>query len=333
MKQPFEKLAPLAIKDFARKIISDGHLYLRSGDSRNFYLMKPGVFIDPAFIKKHAATQTVFGYDQVTNPEDFRKYTVLFKEWKYLQFEKDFRLKSAEIISQFLEIQGRGAHFLNFALACFDEFNIIPHDKLLKMHEADLHLFQKALYSSAFAVLVAIGNDFYHYPMVKDFYNLTMCLDVGLCESNYTYFVAEACNRENQNPGTGKAWMISEGASEQEIKVFHMHPEHSHHFLKSSDGLLSYPELAEVALYQHELANGKGFPRGISKGQVSSWEAIVILADSMVEIKDEHEFESDVLSFIGSFKNKKLYDLPVQRVFKKLCLALNLNSSVGEEAG
>ena len=325
-------LTPLAIKDFAKKIISDGHLYLRASESRNFYVMKPGVFIDPAFVKKHAATQTVFSYEQVISPPILFRFQQLFKEWKYLQFEKDFRLKSLEIVQTFKECHSNEEHFLTFAIACFSEFNSVSHEQLLKLHEADLHLFQKALYSAAFAVIIALCSDYHHYPMVKDFYNLTLSLDLGLCGANYTYFVAEGCNHENQNPGKGKEHMIKLGASAQEIELFLAHPQQSYDYVKNSSSVLVNVELAEVILYQHELSDGSGFPRGIRKDRVSNWEAVVLLADSMVEIQYEHAFERDVLRFISKFDNPKLGLLPVKRVFDKYKRSLGL-IQVKEAAG
>ena len=154
-----------------------------------------------------------------------------------------------------------------------------------------------------------------------DFYTLTLCLDFGLCESNYSYYVAQACNQENRRPGSGQALLIDEKASELEIKNFFEHPRKSYEFFKSPD-VLAHPELAEVALYQHELAEGNGFPRGLAKGQVSSWEAIVILGDSMVEIQDKYEFETNIVQYIVNFRNEKMNDLPVAKVYQKLSQSL-----------
>jgi hypothetical protein len=156
---------------------------------------------------------------------------------------------------------------------------------------------------------------------------------MGLCDSRYSYFVAEACNRENQRPGSGKEWLKNEGASPLEIDVFLKHPERSYDYFKNHETLLAYPELKEIALYQHELSQGNGFPRGIPKGQVSSWEAVVILASSLVEIKDEFHFETDVLNYIFNFQNQKMEELPVQRVYKKLCMSLGESVKVKESAG
>jgi hypothetical protein len=134
-------------------------------------------------------------------------------------------------------------------------------------------------------------------------------------------------------PGAGKQWMKNEGATDLELEVFLSHPQKSHDFFKKQKALLAYPELAEIALYQHELTNGKGFPRGISKSQVSGWEAVVVLASSMVEIRDEYEFECNVLNFILTFDNQKLVEIPVQRVYQKLSIALNGFLSIKENAG
>jgi len=217
-----------------------------------------------------------------------------------------------EIVQTFKECHSNEEHFLTFAIACFSEFNSVSHEQLLKLHEADLHLFQKALYSAAFAVIIALCSDYHHYPMVKDFYNLTLSLDLGLCGANYTYFVAEGCNHENQNPGKGKEHMIKLGASAQEIELFLAHPQQSYDYVKNSSSVLVNVELAEVILYQHELSDGSGFPRGIRKDRVSNWEAVVLLADSMVEIQYEHAFERVCFEYlISKFDNPKLGLLPV----------------------
>jgi hypothetical protein len=333
MKSENEKTVSLPIKDLAKKIICDGHLFLCSKEGRKFYLMKPGIMIDESFIKKHATNNTIFEYSQVTNTTVTAQFTTLFRELKYLQFEKDLRMKSQDIVAFFKATFEKDIHFLSFAMACHNEFCALSIEDLKRMHETDVHLFRKSLYSAAFAVIIGFTNDFYHYSMIKDFYNLTLGLDLGLCESHYSYFVAEACNRENQAPGTGLLWMKNEGASDLELDVFLNHPLRGHKFFQEHSELFAYPELIEVVLYQHELSNGKGFPRGIPKGQVSSWEAVVIFASSLVEISVDYKFESSVLDFIYSFENQKLSDLPIQRVYKKLCMGLGDIFKIKENAG
>jgi hypothetical protein len=323
-----ENFIKLPIKDFAKKIICDGHLFLKIGE-RKFYLMKPGVFVDPAFLKKHGPNNPVFDFDCVISEKVKERFKKLFYELKYLQFERDIRLKCLEIVQYFHEAYSSGEHFLNFAMACHEEFCLLPLDLQMKMHETDMHLYRKALYASAFSIIVAMANDFYHYMMLRDFYNMTFSLDFGLCEESYSYYVAEACNAENRNPGSGKLYLETEKASEMEKKVFLGHPDKSYKFLKNQK-ILSFPELAEAILYQHELSDGKGFPRSVVKGQVSSWEAVIMFSDSLVEIVPEYKFENDVVNYLVNFRNEKLKDLPVNRVYKKLCVAFEHFNSMKE---
>ena len=319
MKTEDQNCVKLQVKDLAKKLISDGHVFLMVGE-RKFYLMKPGVFVDQSFVKKHAVNNPIFDFEPVINIEVKDKFKKLFLELRYLQFEKDLKSKTYEIVNYFNEVYLSDEHFLSFALACYDEFCSLPLREQARMHETDMHLFRKALYSSAFSIIIGMTNDFYQFLMLRDFYNITFTLDIGLCESNYSYFVAEACNAENRMPGFGIRYLKEEKASDLEVEVYLGHPERSYKYLKDAS-LLSYSELAEVTLYQHELSMGSGFPRGIVKNQVSSWEAVVILSDALVEICTDYQFERKVVAYLLSFQNSKLVNLPVLKAFQKLCAA------------
>jgi hypothetical protein len=321
----------LAIKDLAKKTICDGHLYISGKESRRFYVLQPGMIIDEDFIKKHAVLNTTFDFLPVVKPQNREGFHSLFKELKYSQFEIDQRNKCLEVLRFFHETYSEENHFLDFALAAFEEFNLIPLEDLKRMHSIDINLFRKSLYSAAFSVVVAMANDFYHYMLLRDLFNLTLSLDMGLCDSHYSYFVAKGCNQENRLPGSGLKWMRDEKASELEIKVYLGHPQKSYEFIKSKSAL-AYPELAEIALYQHELASGEGFPRGIKKGLISSWEAVVVLASSLVDIEESFAFETKALSYLTSFSNEKLSLLPIGKSYSKLCGVLGFLESE-EETG
>jgi len=321
----------LAIKDLAKKTICDGHLYISGKESRRFYVLQPGMIVDEEFVKKHAVLNTTFDFLPVVQPQHLQRFHSFFKELKYSQFEIDQRNKCLGLLRGFHEIYSGEAHFLDFALAAFEEFNLIPLEDLKRMHNLDINLFRKSLYSAGFALVVAMANDFYHYMLLRDIYNLTLALDMGLCDSHYSYFVAKGCNQENHRPGSGLTWMRAEKASELEINVYLSHPQKSYDFIKSRS-ILAYPELAQIALYQHELASGEGFPRGIKKGLISSWEAVVVLASSLVDIEEAFDFETSVLKYLTSFNNQKLELLPVGKSYNKLCGVLGFLESE-EETG
>lgn len=313
-KKNVEKI--IGIRELSKKILCDGVVYLHVG-GKNIFLMSSGTFIDDSFVKKHAAQNSKFALEQEINHEIKSEFKKLFRELKYTRFEKDLRLKCLEIVDTFYKVYNDKNHFISFAMAVYEEFCSVPREEQRALHEADVNLFRKSFYSSAFSVLIAIASDFFHYLILKDLYNVTFMLDIGLAGENYTYHISEACNRENRFPGEGIRYLESERASLGEKKLFLNHP------LKGAEkvdelGILSFPKLSQIILFQHELSSGEGFPRGIKKGQLSIWDSIVILADSLVEISSDHDFEKNVISYLYSLEESRTYDLPVSKVLKNL---------------
>ena len=80
MKTNLNNSKPLQVKDLAKKTICDGHVYLTTKEGRQFYLLKPGILIEEAFIKKYAITQTTFDYIAVTDQLIISQFQTLFKE-------------------------------------------------------------------------------------------------------------------------------------------------------------------------------------------------------------------------------------------------------------
>jgi hypothetical protein len=322
----------IAIKDLAKSFICPGFLYLKTEEGRKFYIMKPGIYLDINFFKKHASSRNSFELVSLVDTNIQSEFYRLLKELMYLQFEKDLRLKSREIISYFQTNFQSSAHFLNFAIPCFQNLNATPFEYLQKMNDTDIYLLRKAIYSAAFSVIISFCNGIYHPQMLKDIYNLTLTLDIGLCGEDYSYFVAQACNQENRMPGSGKRYLTSNRASNEEISTYLDHPERGYLLYEQDNLKLIHRELSQILLYQHELSSGKGFPRGISKGLVSSWESVVILADSLVEICDEFGFENKVLEYLQDFTNEKIKELPLNKVYQRLCFNLK-NINQVEETG
>lgn len=305
----------------AKKNLCDGNLYLNVG-SRNIHVMSAGTFIDESFVKKHAATNSKFHLEQQVDHEIKAEFKRLFRELKYTQFEKDLRLKCLEIMDCFNTVYTKKNHFISFALAAYEEFCAIPREDQARLHEADVNLFRKALYSSAFSVIISIASDFYNYLVLKDLYNVTFSIDIGLAGDNYTYYISEACNIENQNPGSGKLFLEEKNVSQAETDLFLNHPNTGHDFLNKL-GILAFPKLSQIILLHHELSSGGGFPRAIKRSHMSIWDSIVILSDSLVEISSEHGFEIDTIKFLNTFKTEKIQDVPVSKVYRNLITVLS----------
>lgn len=309
-------LNKIHVKEMSKKSVCDGYLYYVSG-TKKILLLKPGSLISQSFLQKHGMAGTTFEISQLGDENIIQLFSRLFKELRYLHFEKDLQAKAQEILDHFFDTFSQDKHFFSFALSCYEEFCAQKELQSIRLNETDVNLFIKSFYSSSLSILFALSNGVFHYPMVKDIYNLSFCLDIGLCQKNYSFYVSQACNFENKFPGTGISWMKEQSASSEEIDVFFKHPVNSYKFFQENS-ILNFPELAQTVLYQHELANGEGFPKGINHSQISGIESILILADAMVEIKDEDHFEKGILEHIRNFENKKLNILPVKRVLNQL---------------
>jgi len=313
-----EVLMKMHVKEVSKKSICDGYLYL-SSNGKKILLLKPGSLITSSFLHKHAMAGTTFEFSQVSDQKVFQHFSKLFKELKYLHFEKDLNVKSEEILHHFFQTHGNGEQFFSFAYACYEEFSAQKEIQSEKLNETDVNLFIKSFYSAGMSVLFSLSQGIYHYPMIKDIYNLSLCLDIGLCHKGYSFFVAQACNQENKSPGSGLAWIKGQSASPEEIEVFKEHPQKGYEFF-TQHSILNYPELKKTILFQHEIANGMGFPNGVHHSQISSIESILILADALVEIKDGEHFPTGVLEHIKKFDSKKIEILPVKRVFNKFLM-------------
>ena len=309
-------MSKIHVKEMSKKSICDGFLYYVSG-SKKILLLKPGSLISQSFLHKHAMAGTTFEITHISDENLIKHFSGLFKELKYLHFEKDLQAKAEEIVEQFFEAFSQNKHFFSFAFACYEEFCAQKEMQSVRLNETDVNLFIKSFYSASLSILFALSNGIFHYPMVKDIYNLSFCLDIGLCHKNYSFYVSQACNVENKSPGTGLTWMKNHSASLEEVEVFFNHPNNTFKFFQENS-ILNFPELAQTVLYQHELANGEGFPKGVNHSQISGVESILILADAMVEIKDEDHFEKGILDHFEHFESKKLMILPVKRVLNQL---------------
>lgn len=306
----------ITINDLAKKVICDGYLYI-NGVSKKFTLLKPGIFIDADFIKKYAVKNQKFEFESVIDRTEIDQFKILFSTLRKMNFEKHVRNQCKEILNSFFKYYSSDQHFLNWALACYEHFCSVSLDIQNRIHESDIYLYRKSLYSAGFSVLICLCNDFYHYKMISDLYNLTFLVDVGLCGKDFSYNVAEACNQESRIPGSGRFYLHQQNVSEVEQDLFYDHPELSYKMIKDLK-LLYYPELAECVLYQHELADGTGFPRGVTRSEVSRWEAVVMLSNSLIDISSSYEWEMSPLEFIKTFNIHKCHDVAVGAVFNNL---------------
>lgn len=308
-------------ENFWSQKICDGNLYLKMGP-KSIRLFEAGQVLDQELLSKYKNSSLFV--DKIINQDLYDKYIFLFNELKTKKFEKDQRSVSKRILSTvFQDWMGEGSHPLTFAKAAFDSLNFLPYGDLLKFDTADSRLFKKALYSGAILVVSAMSNEFFEFNLIKDLYQVTFCFDIGLCDKNYSYHLAFAVDSEALIAGGGLDYLNKAHASIEEKKLFLSHPQKSFELLDSLKVYFTYPELIEVSLYQHETATGSGFPRGITKREVSTWDAVCLFADGIVSVSKLEELEKNIKLFILLHGETKQDLTPTKRVFFKFKEAMS----------
>jgi hypothetical protein len=317
---------------FWEQTLSSGRLLLQMGPKR-ISLLEAGQLIDKNHLKKYQDSNLVL--DVCTDQDKYEEYVSLFSDLKNKKFEKDQRELAKKILKAvFEDWKKEQTHLLTFATACFDSFNTLPREELVKIDNTDLRLFKKAIYASAIAVVAAISNDYFEFNLIKDLYLVTFVLDVGLCDTNYSYHIAMAVDEESKLAGAGIDYLKTVHASEKEHELFLKHPEKSHDLIESLAFNMSYPELSEIVLYQHETTQGSGFPRGVTKREISTWDAVCLYADGVVMMSSLSEFEKSPLRYLLEKSFEKQDHLPIKKVFLRIKNAISYfdNYSLEERA-
>jgi len=310
-----EKLKEIDI-NFWDQTLSPGHLFIQMGP-KLLSLLEAGQVIDKNYLNKYKNSKLFI--ESKIDSKKYEMFMELFDQLKNIKFEKPNRDHCKLIMSKIVEDwSSSDSHLLTFALACFNTFNSLPTSELSRIDNTDIRLFKKSLYSSCIAVVTAMSNDFYEFSILQDFYQITFVMDFGLCDASYSFHIANAVDAESTGAGNGLLYLEKAKASVNERNLFLGHPEKSYKLLESEHINLHYPELSSIVLYQHETTTGNGFPRGITKREVSSWDAICLYADSIVKMTAIEQLESNCMSYLISESNLKQDLLPVKRVFMKL---------------
>ncbi len=301
---------------FWEQVLTPGRLLLQMGP-KLLPLLEAGQVIDQKFLAKYKNSKLIV--ESAIDEELYLHLKFLFSDLKTKKFEKDQRELAKKILGSVLTgWKKKDSHLLTFALACFECLNTLPAEELTKIDSTDIRLFKKALYSSALSVITAMSNDYFEFNLIKDLYQVTFVLDVGLCDSNYSYHIAGAVDEESKKAGSGLIYLDKVHASTQEKNLFLKHPEKSHDLIESYQFSMTYPELCQIVLYQHETTSGTGFPRGVTKREISTWDAVCLYADGIVMMSSIEDLEKNTLDYILKKSIEKQNLLPIKKVFTRL---------------
>jgi hypothetical protein len=177
----------------------------------------------------------------------------------------------------------------------------------------------------------------YRDPLfLREIYQAAWYLDAGLIDESFTYWVALACQAERMRPGEGGKFLIAQAASEKEHALFFTHPRRSYERAQNELlARLSFGELLLSVLHHHEKSDGSGFPEKSCLSVLSDWEALMVLADSLVDYREEileKNLRQGWQELWNVFLARPVDGLPIQSVVGKLSLWARVASPPQESA-
>lgn len=328
-------LRQLAAGELAAWPIAPGDIYWRKADGKKLRLRRAGDLLDGAWLAKFAPREDLW-LAPVANVDAVNGLALKLKVWcettdgkRFEQARQDFAEALRTGLRSTTELS-----LLDWALVCQRSFKF---DDAVVQEFQDKHivLYRRGLLVSGLAVAFSLACGYEDVAFLREIYRTAWLLDLGLVDQRFTYWVALACQHEKARPGAGDAFLKEKGASAAELELFLTHPElgHQRALLQFGESY-SFPELLGSIRNHHEKADGTGFPQGLSLSGLADWQTLVILADHMVDYREEVLEKNLAESFAhlwAAYQRQPLADLPVGDVIAKLKVWLN-NTYNDEEA-
>ncbi len=329
-----EDLDIINLDDLGKHQICPGHIiFISSKFNKPVLLMRAGDFVDPDFITRYKAKgQKSFYMFNISNQDNVDKLQNLWIKLKTARLEFEKLEARRELLKYFANqywFQNKSSCSLDFFISTFNIFNRLDEEIIVEIRETDTLLCERSVQAAAFSSIIALALGYTDMKLISDIFHITFLLDYGLIGPNYSYFIAQACEKERVLPGSGLAFLKNTKVQPGEIAMFENHPLLGKKLAdEKAFGAFFNVGVTEVISYHHEFFDGKGFPRKINYWGLSEFDAIPILVDAMTPFKDviyTAETGGGILKELmeGIGLDEKLNLLPIKKVYSHTVFEMN----------
>lgn len=319
-----DELTAVKLSDLKLDAISHSHLFFIPASNRKaFLILRAGDYIDREFIDKYKAKgiESIYALE-VASIDDIQKLRSLFLEWKNGYNEKNKQIGAQRIIKEFGNDFWRlsKSSYLSFVLVCFENLYKLPNEVVETYQATSLTMYSRATISASLSVITCFVHRIVDPLFVQDLYNVVFALDYGLVTTGeFTYSLAQACEAERNNPGSGIEYLNKMGRPAGEITAFTQHPVSSAMYVEDQKEIFTYPEVSSVICYHHEKVDGSGFPSGVSYSGIGDLETFQMFCDYVVPFQEHIYQRGDGYVLIkGNFEalknNENIGSLPINKI-------------------
>lgn len=313
---------PLPGDVLARWKIAPGDVYLKTESGRSLRLKRAGDFLEESWKAKFVTSPNLL-WTPAIDLKRVQELVQLYRAWaQALDPDEILQKRESFIVALRAGLRPEGGlSLLDLAFVCYTLF---PVDASLIAEYQAKHvvLYRRGLLVSALAVLMAVALGYEEPTFLRDVYHTGWLLDLGLSSDEFSYWVALACQAEKHRPGAGDQLLKDRNASDQELRLFLEHPRFGFDRARTLvEKKFAFPELLTSILHHHEKSDGTGFPEGMTFSVLADWETLMVLADSMVDYREEM-LEEDLRSSFGHLWSRYFANpvegLPVQGIMLKI---------------
>lgn len=317
-----DQLLTLSGEDCSQWKIALGDIYLQTAAGKLIRLKRAGDCLEESWRNRFKDSVQLL-YRPVMQIEKITELKNIFQKWNEADDPVDVETYRESFVSgvrQSLRPEG-AMKIIEWCFLCHDLFK--PQENLIEeFQNKHVVLYRRGMMVSSMAVLLAIGCGYQDPVFLRDIYHTGWWLDAGLIHEDFSYWVALACQAERNRPGAGDQLLEENATSEKEKELFLQHPRYSFNRAQETvAGEFTYPDLLMSILRHHEKSDGTGFPEAMTLSVLSDWETLVMLADNLVDYREEvleAHYQSGLGLLWAEFKHRPISGLPVERVVRQL---------------
>ncbi len=268
--------------------ISKGHfIYFLEDIDKPIYMRGPGDFISEEYVQTYVKRgATHFHLLPETDDAFLKELISIFKSFERNKTELDnfhSRDKLINIMKEsYIEVNDNYS-ILNLIVAAFDVFYHLPEKVVQNLYDADEVLYHRSMLNATYSIIVAVFMGYMDFYTLRDIYNATLIVDLGLVGPNLNIEIVQACEREREKIRGGVEFLEKNKPSS--VEAFVEHPSASYQIAKNYESFFYSFAVCELILNQHESANGMGFPNGVNYLGMHDFEVIAQYVDLSIPFR------------------------------------------------
>ncbi len=319
-----------------KNVLSSYIFHMKKRGEKPILILRAGDIVDSERLEHFKSKKMDnFYHLDLSKSEKAEVFYNYFNQLEKARLLDDQNKLAEEIIFEFSKLYyagDGGDSLLLFVNACYEKFYNLDELYINSVFRKNPIMYSKTLITCSMAIIVALSNGVTDFSLLRDLYHCAFLMDFSISSHDISYFMQLACEAERKTPGAGLKFLNKAKVSEKEKLFFLNHPLRSKEFAMTLSESFLYPEILNIIELHHERSDGLGFPNKVFKTQMSRWENIISLADTLVPYEEFFYGGKEENTLARKWINEVLNNKNIKKwPFEKLLVRLKKAMSWAED--